>query len=167
MPIAAILSVGLLTPVASRLTARFLARGYRYGDATFAIAPRLGALYAALGRSVLLFITILLLCLLVSVLAGITTSNPLSLDGSESLDIQNQVSLSLHVLPTILTIYAVLSLTLAYPWARVRQYRYLMQSMSLLAAPGLDELVSRQQKASDSFGSEFSELAGFASAAAF
>ncbi|MFD4841400.1 YjgN family protein [Achromobacter sp. NPDC058515] len=37
------------------------------------------------------------------------------------------------------------TLTLAYPWARVRQYRYLAQSTTLLAAPGLDAFVSRQR----------------------
>lgn len=57
-----------------------------------------------------------------------------------------------------------ITLTLAYPWARVRQYRYLAQSVTLLAAPGLDEFVSQQQRAPSSFGGEFSELEGFASA---
>lgn len=59
------------------------------------------------------------------------------------------------------------ALTLAYPWARVRQYRYLMQNITLLAAPGLDEAVSNQQNAPGSFGGEFSELEGFASAALY
>ena len=30
----------------------------------------------------------------------------------------------------------IFTLTLAYPWARVRRYRYLAQSLTLLAAPG-------------------------------
>jgi uncharacterized membrane protein YjgN (DUF898 family) len=58
-----------------------------------------------------------------------------------------------------------ITLTLAYPWARVRQYRYLAQSVTLLAAPGLDEFVSQQRRDPSSFGGEFSELEGFASAA--
>ncbi|MFD4839571.1 YjgN family protein [Achromobacter sp. NPDC058515] len=57
------------------------------------------------------------------------------------------------------------TLTLAYPWARVRQHRYLAQSTTLLAAPGLDAFVSRRRRAPGSFGGEFSELEGFASAA--
>ena len=39
--------------------------------------------------------------------------------------------------------------------------------VTVLAAPGLDDLVSQQQNAPGSFGSEFSELEGFGSAAMF
>lgn len=61
----------------------------------------------------------------------------------------------------------IFTLTLAYPWARVRRYRYLAQSLTLLAAPGLDELISRQHETPRSFGGEFSQFEGFGNAAPF
>ncbi|MVW78111.1 DUF898 family protein [Bordetella sp. 02P26C-1] len=52
MPIVAVFSCGLLAPLCSRMSARYLASGYGYGNLAFATEPRLSALYAALGRSV-------------------------------------------------------------------------------------------------------------------
>ncbi len=45
MPIGAIFSLGLLLPVSTRMTARYLAGGYSYGTADFAANPRLGGYY--------------------------------------------------------------------------------------------------------------------------
>lgn len=55
------------------------------------------------------------------------------------------------------------SVGLAYPWARVRRYRYVAQCIIVLAAPGLDEFVSQQPaRAPGAFGAELSQLEGFA-----
>lgn len=52
---------------------------------------------------------------------------------------------------------------LAYPWARVRRYRYVAQSIAVVAAPGLDEFMSQQPaRLPGAFGAEFSQLEGFA-----
>ncbi|CAB3821904.1 YjgN family protein [Achromobacter deleyi] len=61
-------------------------------------------------------------------------------------------------------VVSLFTLTFAYPWAQVRQYRYLMQSITLLAAPGLDQVMTQQSSAPGTFGGEFSQLEGFASA---
>lgn len=62
---------------------------------------------------------------------------------------------------------SILTLGLAYPWARVRQYRYVTQRITVLAAPGLDEFVSRQlAHVPGAFGAEFSQLEGFAGVSA-
>lgn len=60
-----------------------------------------------------------------------------------------------------------LTLGLAYPWARVRRYRYVTQRITVLAAPGLDEFVSQQPAhVPGAFGAEFSQLEGFAGVSA-
>lgn len=62
---------------------------------------------------------------------------------------------------------SILTLGLAYPWARVRQYRYVTQRITVLAAPGLDEFVSQQPAhVPGAFGAEFSQLEGFAGVSA-
>jgi uncharacterized membrane protein YjgN (DUF898 family) len=215
MPMAVMLSFGLLAPICSRMSARYVAKGHRYGDAAFAAEPRLRALYAALGRSMLLFVAAFLLCLIWAFLAGLvpTSLSELGEEGDAS-GYTHHVTIIVDIWPCLLFGYGSLfiaglyyracarneilnhttlagghrlesrlwpigyiwivvsgwmltgaSLTLAYPWARVREYRYLMRSVTLLAAPGLDELLSRPQHPSGSFGGEFSQLEGFAGAA--
>ncbi len=228
MPAIAVLTLGLLTPLASRMAGRYVAGGYRYGNAAFASTPRLGALYGALVLSILVFFVIMILGLLlaaaVAAADGIDVSmETLALDWYAFLYapegrppaydsgllklliaalgpsfyaaffiaglyygacLRNELFKRLTLtgghrmqsrLSPLVLIWIVISglvatvvtLGLAYPWARVRHYRYLTQSLTVLAAPGLDELVSQQQNAPGSFGSEFSELEGFGSAAMF
>lgn len=60
-------------------------------------------------------------------------------------------------------VVSILTLSLAYPWARVRRYRYLTQRIIVLAAPGVDAFVSQQPaRAPGAFGAEFSQFEGFA-----
>ncbi|QVQ24407.1 YjgN family protein [Achromobacter deleyi] len=210
MPIAAMLTLGLLAPVHSKLLGRYLADGYRYGGFSFACAPRLSTLYRALGRTAALVIGIAAPGLLATYLMCVSAGIPFHI---HSLLLAFVLGKGHIVLPSIVSVYAAvffggihygacvrnelynrttiqgghrlqsrlspmryawilasgflvtaITLTLAYPWARVRQYRYLAQSVTLLAAPGLDEFISQQRHAPSSFGGEFSELEGFASA---
>ncbi|MCF7766502.1 YjgN family protein [Achromobacter pulmonis] len=58
---------------------------------------------------------------------------------------------------------SLVSVGLAYPWARVRRYRYVAQCITVLAAPGLDEFISQQPaRRPGAFGAELSQLEGFA-----
>ena len=66
LPFIATVSFGLLAPVASRLAGRYLANGHHYGGAQFDGKPRLGPLYAGFGRSVLLFVAIMVLSLFIA-----------------------------------------------------------------------------------------------------
>jgi uncharacterized membrane protein YjgN (DUF898 family) len=58
MPIAVMLTLGLLAPVGTRMAGRYVMGGYRFGGARCATDPRLSKLYAALGLSVLLFLVV-------------------------------------------------------------------------------------------------------------
>jgi uncharacterized membrane protein YjgN (DUF898 family) len=53
MPIAAVLTLGLLLPVASRMRTRYVTGGHSFGGVPFTTDPRLGPLYRALGGTVL------------------------------------------------------------------------------------------------------------------
>ncbi len=55
MPMAALLSVGLLAPVASRLSRNYVGNRLRFGTSSFATDAPLGRLYANLGFSVAVF----------------------------------------------------------------------------------------------------------------
>lgn len=58
MPIAAVLSLGLLAPVASRLSRNYIGNGLRFGTSAFKTDAPLGQLYANLGFSVGFFVFI-------------------------------------------------------------------------------------------------------------
>ncbi len=51
LPLAALLTLGLLVPVMSQVTATYIARGHRYGTASFAAKPLIRAYYAVFFRS--------------------------------------------------------------------------------------------------------------------
>ncbi len=70
MPIAVMLTLGALAPVASRLVARYVAGGHSYGGAAFRSEPRLRALYAALGRTLLVVIALLIALFVLFALLG-------------------------------------------------------------------------------------------------
>lgn len=190
MPIAVMATLGLLAPLHAKLRGRYLAEGYRYGGAAFSCTPRLRVLYGALGRSVLLAAGIATPGLSIVLatgaaawpaIAGVYIAlftgglyygacvrnelyNQSSIEGGHRL--QSRLAPLQYVWIVISGLLATAAtLTLAYPWARVRQYRHLAESLTLLAAPGLDEFVTQQQQAPGSFGGEFSELEGFANAA--
>ncbi|WP_447981166.1 YjgN family protein [Achromobacter kerstersii] len=193
MPMAVVLSLGLLAPFQSRMAGQYLCQGYRFGGATFTTSPKLSALYRALGISTALFLAAMLPGLIAlslvgagifflallnfyaavfisSLYYGSCVRNELfsqtRIQGGHRLQSQiNPITYTWIVLSGFLATAA--TLTLAYPWACVRQYRYLMENTTLHAASGLDELVSDQQRAPGSFGGELSELEGFASVASF
>ncbi|MNX52769.1 Inner membrane protein YjgN [compost metagenome] len=188
MPIAVMATLGLAAPVHAKLQGIYLAEGYRYGGASFACAPRLGVLYRALGRSALLAIGVAAPGLLAFAagmpawfaFAGLYAAvfagglyygacvrnelyNHTTIQGGHCL--QSRLAPMRYVWIVVSGLLATAAtLTLAHPWARVRQYRYLAESTTLLAAPGLDKFVSEQRRAPSSFGGEFGELEGFASA---
>ncbi|AXA80542.1 hypothetical protein CE206_28590 (plasmid) [Achromobacter xylosoxidans] len=226
MPLASLLSFGLLAPYSSRMMGRYIAGGHCYGTAQFDSTPRLSKLYVALGSSFLVFISMMALSLLVGSMyanvkdiewsmQALTHDWHLASHHNPSQPPPSTDTLTLFVLVLALGFYiailaasqyyraclrnellnqltvrgghrlksrlsplrymwivlsgvlaTALTLTLAYPWARVRCYRYLTHSVVLLAAPGLHEMVSRQEKVPGSFGGEFSELEGFGSTAA-
>lgn len=62
MPLATILSLGLLAPVASRLANNYIGRHLGYGTARFDTCAPLGALYANLGATILFIILVALVC---------------------------------------------------------------------------------------------------------
>lgn len=56
MPMAALLSIGLLAPVASRLSRNYIGNRLRFGTSSFATDAPLGRLYANLGYSAAVFV---------------------------------------------------------------------------------------------------------------
>ena len=60
MPLAALITLGLLIPVVSQMTATYIAKGYRYGTAPFAAKPLFRAYYAVFFRAFLFAIIVAL-----------------------------------------------------------------------------------------------------------
>lgn len=224
LPLISLLSLGLLAPLVTQYQARYMAGGYLYGQFHFSSTPRLGALYAALARAILIFIGVGLFVALIVHLKGQATGRHFSLtavlqvfgilhlpagqapDGdvaasfamlnimlvglyaafflgglyyhaSARKEILNQCviagghHLQCHLSPSRYVwlvvsglVISLLTLTFAYPWVHVRQYRYQMQSITLLAAPGLDQAMSQPSYVPGAFGGEFSQLEGLANA---
>ena len=226
LPLISLFTAGLLIPFMTLRTVRYLADGYRYGDARFASTPRLGTLYAAWGRSLALFVAVCLLFALAFVLIGLLAGpqpapsalqaidesyladgQPIPAGMKEFLDALPALVLTLYTALFISGLYysacarnetfnqctlqgghrlqsrvsplryvwiivsgliaSVCTVALAYPWARVRHYRYLAQSTTLLAVPGLDQIRSQPSSVPGAFGGEFSQLEGFSSVAPF
>ncbi|MCP8940832.1 DUF898 family protein [Alsobacter sp. SYSU M60028] len=70
MPIAVLLSAGLLLPVFSRLSANYVGNGLSYGTARFHTQARLGPLYANLGLAALIPVCAIGLAVLLTVAAS-------------------------------------------------------------------------------------------------
>ncbi len=224
LPLVSLFTLGLLAPLVTRYQAKYMAGGYRYGTLQFSSTPRLGALYAGLVHSMLIFIGACLVVVGIVYLKGEVTGRHFSLtallqvfgilhlpagqapdgDAVASFEMLKIIILGLYAALFLGGLYyhasarkeiinhcvvkgghrlqchlsplrynwlvasglvvSLFTLALAYPWAHVRQYRYLMQSITLLAAPGLDHAMSQESSAPGAFGGEFSQLEGFASA---
>ena len=191
MPILVMLSLGLLAPFYSKMLGKYLFEGYRFGGARFTTQPKVSTMYGGLIRSAVLFFVALMPGLLAIVLwgpeglplaamdiyvalfiasvhYGVYVRNELltqtAIDGGHRLQSQVDPAVYTWIVASGLVATAA-SLTLAYPWARVRQHRYLMKCTTLHAASGLENFVSEQRASPDSFGGELSEFEGFGSVA--
>lgn len=221
LPFITLLTLGLLTPVVSRMIARYVIGNTQFGNARMDTQPRVGHLYGIFGLSFLLFLALfigiplvlsilsllpplssilfiiqsphmasssmppeMLASLILAVVMPIILSFYLAIfvaalyyGTRERNEVLNQLSIdSVHGMRSTLSPWRLLwilisgglaticSLGLAYPWARVRHYRYLATQVTLLAQGDLDYFVTAQGNTPSSFGGEFGELEGFASA---
>lgn len=95
MPIAAILSLGLLAPVASRMSSSYIGNRLRFGTAAFTTTPALGPLYSNLGVAIglLLLVGAVLFAIDVAVFAFFIEPNLAKQTMSLNLGFANQLIL--------------------------------------------------------------------------
>ncbi|EKF17888.1 YjgN family protein [Nitratireductor pacificus] len=75
MPLATLLSLGLLAPVASRLANNYIGRHLGYGTARFDTRAPLGALYANLGATIMFVMLVAVVCSGLGFLIGTGTAS--------------------------------------------------------------------------------------------
>lgn len=186
MPFVGMLTLGLLMPMATRMAVRYTVNGHSWGGARFNVNPSLGQFYRAAGIALLPALAIgavLLLLgtvvqmsiwhfLIMGVYLGFLVGtayyaghvlklcvNDLSIEGGHTL--RTDLSPWRHLWIVVSGLFATaFSLGLLYPWALVRRHRYVTQSITLHAAPGLDAFVSSHQDRPGSFASEYGEMEG-------
>ena len=76
LPLAALITLGLLVPVMSQVTATYIAKGYRYGTAPFAAKPLVRAYYGVFLKAFLFAVIVAL------VVAGAVATSLLATDGA-------------------------------------------------------------------------------------
>jgi uncharacterized membrane protein YjgN (DUF898 family) len=181
-PLAAVLTLGILTPVIYFKQKKFIVEHSRYGATKFQFAATIGdyykiffllALHAiigliAVGLGFLAFAPLavllgLVLYLYLYAFITIQTSNLLynrALLGPHRFQADMAVS-SFTGIVLINSLGIVLTLGLFYPWAAVRALKYKLDHLALQAGGSIDDFLAVEEKKVSALGDEFSDYMDF------
>jgi uncharacterized membrane protein YjgN (DUF898 family) len=178
-PLAGVLSLGLLVPVAVQRWQRYYITRHRYGDKSFQFSAGSGSFYRlclwAFGIGLLGFLAGALLSMLVprlgilGLLAGYALAMVYFTTALKNL-VYNHTTLASHCLSAdfelrgfgwiMLSNFALVLLTLGLylPWAKVRVAHYAAEHIVFHAAGDLDRFAAISQPDTSAFGEEFSDV---------
>ena len=191
MPLLALLSFGILGPIASRLSANYIGRHLKFGNAAFRTDARLGLLYRNWGAAVGVVLAGAAGLAALSALAiwsgwdGVMTIVPVSVYAVllvsfsfyaagvrniafNSTELEGGVRLHSKVgrLRYVWILFSnlvaiILSLSLLSAWSSVRYWRYLSGATSLTVSGTLDHFVGARAAEGNVAAAEFMDIEGF------